>query len=641
MLTRSTSTSIMGALWFTFSAFTQWQFSWPSQLPDMVGLCAWIVCLFCYLLSGSDDWMPLVFAALGFVACAVNFAMFAYLPHQIPLIWCAVFIIGSWAAGRVHVLRSPQFWPRRLAIILSAFCLLGAVMFFLYRDIAPTIAVVANTYYPGRRSLGGGGYNLAILGSHFLDLWNTEARYPPSLPNICEASGFIWLAPVTLFCLSRVKRVPGTQKIAFVSLGLFFVWLWSFEILPIPASITRLVFFDIVPPGRALPALGLVNVALVALVLAWPREPVQRSFFQQLTQGAAIFALILAVIGLVNVSFGNFYSFQAISVTSLLLTLAVKFLLDGRTFWFGTAVVIPSVLVFSGVNPVQRGFDTVFRSDLFRFVHSRPALLNGKWLVFSPDIAPSGFFSAVGCDVFTGMKYVPDLKDLGVFDPTGENFAKFNRAGYLLASLAANSSSNDFEQNGIVVTWKVNPLDPRLRQVGIRYVAFQSEPPQDIKRSLAPLTSNPVSTFWIYELQEKASAPDTIPEKVQSMARTGTASRFYVDMIGTALNPIAGAEIAVSAHVPLTVNGWAAEVAGDSPSGVEITIDQRGYPAIYGLARTDVAQLFKNPAYTASGFTLRIPASELSTGQHTLAVRIINRAGTAYFESPVYPIRVQ
>ena len=33
----------------------------------------------------------------------------------------------------------------------------------------------------------------------------------------------------------------------------------------------------------------------------------------------------------------------------------------------------------------------------------------------------STFFSAVGCDVVNGLKYVPDLKALSVLDPTGAN----------------------------------------------------------------------------------------------------------------------------------------------------------------------------------------------------------------------------
>ena len=500
MLTTSTSVSVVGTLWFIFSALTQWQFSWPSLLPDMVGLCAWIVCLICYLLTSRDNWKALTLAALGLVACSINFAMCAYVPHQIPLAWFAVFVTASWTAARVSTILDRRFLRTRIAVLLLAFGVLAAAMVFLYHDLAQTITAMANTSYPGHRSLGGGGYNLAILGSHFLDFWKTEARFPPSLGNICEATGFLWLAPATLFCLSRVKTIPATQKVVFVSLGILFLSLWSFELLPIPARITRLVLLDRVPPGRALPALGLVNILLVALVLTWPRRSVKRRFIDRSLEGGGILAVTLMILGLVNLGFGNFYSLLVLSITAVLVTIVVMLLLEGRTLWFGIAVVIPSILTYSGVNPLQRGFDTVFRSELFQLVQSSPALREGKWLVFSLDIVPSGFFSDVGCDVFTGLKYVPELKDLKVFDPTGENYDKLNHSGFLLAILDANRRSEEFENHLTVTIWRVNPLDPKLRKIGIRYVAFQSQPPPDILRSLKPIAPNPVSTFWIYEL---------------------------------------------------------------------------------------------------------------------------------------------
>jgi len=501
MLTGSTSASIVGALWFLFSALTQWQLSWQSLLPDMVGLCAWTVCLICYLLISLDDWKPLSFAVIGVVACSVDFAMCSYVPHLIPLIWLAVFVVVSFTIGRLSAILDPRFKRKRIAALLLALGLVAMVMVFLYRDLTETVTAMANTSYPGHRSLAGGAYNLTILGSHFLDFWKTEGRFPPSLGNICEATGFLWFTPVLFFCLPRVKAIPYHQKATFVSLGLFFALLWSLEILPIPTTVTRLLLLDLVPPDRTLPALGLANIALVAQALAWPRVFVKRRFLDHALEGAGIFVVTLILLGLVNLGLGNFFSLLALAISAALLTIAVKFLLEGRPLWFGIAVVIPCMFIYASVNPLQHGFDTVFKSELFRVVRSRPALLEGKWLVFSPSIVPSGFLTAVGCDVFTGLKFVPDLKDLEPFDSHEESHSLLNRSEYLVASLAANGDSDQFELIGpTILQWKVNPLDPRLRKIGIRYVAFAYQPPSELIRLLRPIVANPVSSFWIYEL---------------------------------------------------------------------------------------------------------------------------------------------
>lgn len=505
LITHSTIAAAIGALWFLFSASTQWQLSWPSLLPDLVGLCCWIVCLACYLLvSRSMKWACI--AGLGLIICAVDFAMCAYIPHQIPLVWFALCAIAYWIIVKYSSIWEPGYRSRRFAIIMLALCSIALILGLFYRDVAETVTALANTSYPGHRLVGGGGYNLFGLGSHFLDLWTTEASFPPPLGNICEASGFLWLAPVTLFCFSRVRPLDRKQKIAFVCFGLFFVAILSWEVLPIAASTARLAFFDRVPAGRALPTLGLVNVVLVTTALSWPRKRLTWGCGQHLIEGAGIFVVTLIILGLVNLGFGNFYSLEAVAAAAALVAVSAKCLLEGWVLGFGVAVVVPLIIAYSFVNPLERGFNTIFRSELFQTVQSHPALRRGKWLVFSqaPTLDPwgSGFVSAVGCDVFNGLKYVPDLKDLELFDTTGTNRAKLNQSAYLLVELAPNGSSEDFERLGPIgiLVWKVNPLDRRFQQIGIRYLAFPSQPPPEVLKGLKPAANNPVSTFWIYEL---------------------------------------------------------------------------------------------------------------------------------------------
>jgi hypothetical protein len=66
-LTRSTRWALAGALWYFFSPFIQWSYSWPSALPEMIGsLCLGTTC-FCYLTVGrKSGWLAL--AAVAMVA---------------------------------------------------------------------------------------------------------------------------------------------------------------------------------------------------------------------------------------------------------------------------------------------------------------------------------------------------------------------------------------------------------------------------------------------------------------------------------------------------------------------------------------------------------------------------------------------
>ena len=66
------------------------------------------------------------------------------------------------------------------AILALVFVVLtvGFVMTGFYLDAERALEGIANTVYPGRRSLPGGTYQLAMLGSHFFPFWMEDGRIP-------------------------------------------------------------------------------------------------------------------------------------------------------------------------------------------------------------------------------------------------------------------------------------------------------------------------------------------------------------------------------------------------------------------------------------------------------------------------------
>lgn len=204
VVTRSTLWAISGSLWYFFSPFMQWCYSWPSGLPEMIGsLCIAIVCA-CYLSVGRNRLAICVSAAL-LAASATNFGMCAYLPHLIPLAWLAVTFCVFWFLGQRDVILSREHRWWRAVAVLGALAVIASIGWHEYSELRTAIAAVAATEYPGQRKYAGGMLPLQNLLSHFFE-WNESAwHYPRTMANICGAAGCLWLAPLAVLAFGKLK----------------------------------------------------------------------------------------------------------------------------------------------------------------------------------------------------------------------------------------------------------------------------------------------------------------------------------------------------------------------------------------------------------------------------------------------------
>jgi hypothetical protein len=504
MLTGSSRWALTGALWYFFSPFIQWSYSWPSAMPEMVGLlCLGTVC-FCYLITGrSARWLWV--SAAGAAFCGVDFAMCAYLPHLIPLAWVGAAIVLAWCAARRAEVFSKEVRGTRIAAILFTGAVWMGIGLTVYESLRPAITAVSETLYPGRRVLSGGTLPVWAFASHFLQWTEDESRFPALLSNICEGSGFLWLAPVALLCVPRLSLAPF-GKAALAALWICFLTIFCWCAFPLPAQFGRITGLDLSTGARCLPALGLANVGIVMLTMAgfkrkpWGRDRKDRRWRQAayLLGGWVIFLLILRA---ANQHLGNFFSTAEIVLASLFSSFLSMLLITRESRLLALCLVIPQALAFGLTNPVERGIREFTQSDLNRFVQGHRELLHGRWLVYSNTPVRSGFVASSGCEVYTGTRYLPDIDHFAAFAQRGLDLNIFNRLGYLDARPIVRGEPTRFVQAGpLVVEWDVAPSDPLLKTVGIRYVAFDAKPEPKFTEGLSAVADVPVDGLWIYRL---------------------------------------------------------------------------------------------------------------------------------------------
>lgn len=500
LISGNTFWSMVGALWYFFSPFTQWTYSWTSLLPEMVGLACLIMVLVCFLTVGRNR-IALCAASLGLAACAINFVLCGYPPHLIPLCWLMAIFVAFWCSAHRETIIHPEGRRGRLLAILAAGLIVAAVGLWVFADVRGAIVAAAQTIYPGHRSLSGGtNLSPATILTHFMQWTEAEHRYPAGMTDICEAAGFLWLAPFTVFWFLRAE-LRRTQLAVAAALLCVFLFLGAWTILPIPAALGKPFGLDRTISTRCLPALGLVNVAIVVFFMASRRLPVGtgegvwRNLFRGL-QILAPFGLLLFAVNRLN---GSYFSAPELALDVCLGGVTILFLLEGRKFALAVMLIVPPALFFGAVNPVGRGLDVVTASPVARFVRSHPAVLDGKWMVFGDAPGASGFLTATGCDVYTGLAYLPDIDHFSTFASAGLDLNVLNRNGYRTASLIGADTGSWVELLDVgFFRWHVSPFDPLVRNLGIRYFAFTGKPPDEVASRLTALSGEPVGTFWLY-----------------------------------------------------------------------------------------------------------------------------------------------
>lgn len=503
LLSQSSAWSIIGSIWYFLSPHIQWTYSSPNLLPEMVGALCFAVVFFCLLLTASNYWRVAI-GAVGFCVFALDFALCAYVPGLVPLVW-----VGSLAAIGVLFQQRSKVYTRsfaapRLIATAAAFLTIAAVLLGVLRDAHSAIAAISNTIHPGKRVFSGGYSPIQYLLSNFFSFSESQGHVPSALLNICEASGFFWLAPAVLFSLHKRSIRKATIIALLCSFLLLLVWC----VFPIPTYIGRIFGLDRTWASRCMPALGLANVAVVVVFLGSSVVPDGPALsipkLSRLTgMFVGIFLVMVSVCLMIDELYGNYFSLEDTLLAALFVSVLVYLLMEGPRFLFASLLVTSHLLAWGLINPVERGLEPITSSSLFRFVRGHKALLDGKWIVFSNSYAAPGFLKATGCEVYNGEQYQPDFDHFRLFASNGLNVAALNRLGYLLMEPLPDGtkSSVQVETNAVLIDWKISPFDPIVRQLGIRYLAFDREPAPEISARLIALTPAPMSGFWLYALK--------------------------------------------------------------------------------------------------------------------------------------------
>ena len=299
----------------------------------------------------------------------------------------------------------------------------------------------------------------------------------------------------------RAALPRDTLAALFCCWGAFaFVGAWMS--LPIPSWVGHWFLYDHVLTNRCYHALGLANVAIVILTLSRPEvDGLRGTAGEYACWFAGSWLIAFSVLSAVNDAVETFFPIGVIAMAAGYAALLAVCTAERWRKALAVCVLLPSIIITGQINPLQRHLHVITESALFRFARQHPECRRGKWIVYAEGVPRSGFLTAVGMQTVDSLKVIPQTADLSLFDLTGEDASVINQSGYLKAKLpvAGDPTIFDSPSPGVVI-WSVNPLDPRLKQIGVRYAAFEVPPGKAITGKLKLLSPEPIAGMWLYGL---------------------------------------------------------------------------------------------------------------------------------------------
>jgi hypothetical protein len=170
---------------------------------------------------------------------------------------------------------------------------------------------------------------------------------------------------------------------------------------------------------------------------------------------------------------------------------------------------------------------------------------------------------------------------------------------------------------------------PWVIVAGQRKVSFSYSDSVSIGRYTLYLRPEGISALYIPGKGRAVESPAVEP--VEQELKDMSALFCNVDVLGGDRQSVTGTLQTVAVGVPLHVSGWAVEPDLRHLAGrVTVVLDQKTYPANYGLERPDVADFLKNRHLRTCGFSVVIPPDSIGKGAHEVAVRVVSSNGRTY-----------
>lgn len=486
LFTRKHSVAILLSIFMAASPFIQWWYQSITILPIAYSLL--IVVLAVNLLEAKKLRNRILLGG----GLSYLLACFAFIMYPAFQIATALVAFTVFTGVYFHKYSLKDLWKKRFIPLLCIPLILAIIPISLfYIQHHETIQSIQNTSYPGKRNVISGGAGL----EQFV-YW--PANYTlrdggPATPfggNQSEASGFLLmgmiLIPFLLFYFYRSKaklKDKDMRKLfyVFAAILILLIIILARLYIPLGEPLYKLFGLHMVPHGRLMIAIGIINLVLIVIALSLPTKKIRKSlvgFLEKPALATSCFAFFIIaaclvvtkkVYGLSMVGPWEILAFSlALSSSAGLMAHSTKTI---RTVGL---VILVGITLFSSwlVNPLYRGLGSLEHSKAVNQIKQIEKQDNKRWITTN-DMTLEALPLSAGAEVISGVNTYPQIFWTTYFPNKKDVFNRYAHVKFVI---------DDTSQRNITLTSLDSFLvtmpscDPLIEELNIGYlVAYKNQ----------------------------------------------------------------------------------------------------------------------------------------------------------------------
>ena len=465
ILTKKNKTlSVLMAFLITLAPIVQWWFAVNGIAEIFIFGGLAIIALYKYMNSQSFK-KRLLYLFLMYV-CAGGYFLVIYPSWQVPMVYVFL-MIAIWVIVQNRK-ECKMKWYDWISIAIMIFAFIGSMAYILIKS-SDTIIAVMNSLYPGARAETGGG----AVNEYFQYIMNILLPFKEGglIINQSEAAIMFTLFPMGIIIAGILFFKEKKKDLLLILLFVAYIFLSIWCIFGFPEIIAKITLLSNSQAKRAMLAVGTLDVLILVRSLSLIEKPIKR--IPALIISALLTIFMVYKCERQNVEYITLIIGIAMGIMCIYLFYMI-FRYKAKYAKYFLSVGIIFVMIMSGltVNPVQKGVDFIYESNIIKKVQEINSEEQGKWIVEGLGFPAANYFLMAGVPIINSTNTYPDLDRWNKIDTEKKYQDVYNRYAHITINIVQNEE--ELSEGKFVLlnpdSFKIYLTAEELKILEIKYV---------------------------------------------------------------------------------------------------------------------------------------------------------------------------